>query len=153
MSKFWVKDEGVLISKSGICYTKPAISLRRSSLSLKTWRCSVRVRSMNNVVQWVRSSWDNWLRWSQSYYKVSIETRARLINCWQNWRPNVNFGLLLGTKKLHNGYRTLFFRARRNLATLGVWPIETYSANFVNFGQRVSWHHAATCISPSLIHL
>ena len=30
--------------------------------------------------------------------------------------------------------RTLFIRARRNLAVLGVWPIDTYSSNLVNVG-------------------
>jgi len=31
--------------------------------------------------------------------------------------------------------RTLFVGARRNLAALGDWSIETYSPNFVNFGR------------------
>jgi len=34
-----------------------------------------------------------------------------------------------------------------------VWPIDTYFLNFVNFGPGVLQYHAATCISPSLIHL
>jgi len=44
----------------------------------------------------------------------------------------VNFSLLSGSKIFHN---SLF--ARKNLAVLGVWPIETYSPNFVNFGPGV----------------
>jgi len=45
--------------------------------------------------------------------------------------------------------RTLFVGARRNLATLGVWTIETYSPNFVNFanfgpGYRdTMWRHVS----------
>jgi len=35
ISKFWVKDEGVCMYKSGICDTKPAISLTRSILEPK----------------------------------------------------------------------------------------------------------------------
>jgi len=31
---------------------------------------------------------------------------------------------------------TLFVGAQRNLAVLGVWPIETYSPNLVNFDTR-----------------
>ena len=46
---------------------------------------------------------------------------------------------------------TLF--VQRNLAVFGVWPIKTYSPNFVNFGPGVPWYRAATCISPSLVHL
>jgi len=49
--------------------------------------------------------------------------------------------------------RTLLVEARQNLAALGGWSKKTYSPNFVNFDPGVSWYHAATCISPSLIHL
>jgi len=48
---------------------------------------------------------------------------------------------------------TLFVGAQGNLAALGVWSIETHSPNFVNFGPGVPWYHAATCISPSPMHL
>jgi len=34
-----------------------------------------------------------------------------------------------------------------------ILPIETYSPNFVNFRSGVARYHAATCISPSLMHL
>ena len=36
-----------------------------------------------------------------------------------------------------------FVGAQRNLAALGVWPIEIYSPNFVNFGPGVPWYHAS----------
>jgi len=32
------------------------------------------------------------------------------------------------------GISQLFVGARQNLAVLGVWPIDTYSLNLVNFG-------------------
>ena len=47
----------------------------------------------------------------------------------------------------------MFAWVQRNLAALGVWPIETYFPNFVNFGQGVPRYHAATCINPKLIAL
>ena len=47
----------------------------------------------------------------------------------------------------------IFVRMRLYLAALGVWPFNTYSLNLVNFGQEVPQDHAATCISPSLMHL
>jgi len=50
-------------------------------------------------------------------------------------------------------FRTLFVGVRQNLAVLWVWPTDTYSPNFVNFGPGVPRCHAATCISPSLMHL
>jgi len=45
-------------------------------------------------------------------------------------------------------YRTPFVRERRNLATLGVWPIESYFANFVNFapGSRDTMRRHASVI-------
>jgi len=36
---------------------------------------------------------------------------------------------------------------------VGVWPIDSYFPNLVNFGLGVSQYHAATCIRPSLMHL
>ena len=65
---------------------------------------------------------------------------------------SVNSGLLFLEQNFPQRIsRTLFVRERRNLATFGIWPIETYSPNFVNFGPG-SARDAATCISPSLIH-
>jgi len=49
--------------------------------------------------------------------------------------------------------RTLLVGMRRNLAVLGVWQMDTYLRNLVNFGPGVPRYHAATCISPSLMHL
>jgi len=43
--------------------------------------------------------------------------------------------------------------ARPILAALRVWPIDIYSPNLVYFGPGVPQYHAATCISPSLMHL
>jgi len=48
---------------------------------------------------------------------------------------------------------TLFVAAQRKLAGLGVWPVDTYFSNFMNFGLRVPRCHAVTCISPSLMRL
>jgi len=48
--------------------------------------------------------------------------------------------------------RTFIVGARRNLAVLGVLPIDTYFPNFVEFGPGVPPYHAETCISPSLMH-
>jgi len=44
-----------------------------------------------------------------------------------------------------------FVKLRRNLAALGVWPIDTYSRSLVNCGPRVPQYYVATCISPSLM--
>jgi len=91
--------------KSGICDTKPATSLKRDSLVPKVL---------------------------QSVYRNSCTT-YRLV-------PNlVTYGELWptfpGAKFFHRGYRAHFFvDAKRNLAALGVWPMETYFPNFVNFG-------------------
>jgi len=63
------------------------------------------------------------------------ETWVRSIGWWQIWRHRVNFGLLFrGAKFFYDGYLALFVGERRNLATLGVWQIDTYSQNLVNFG-------------------
>jgi len=40
-----------------------------------------------------------------------------------------------GVKKLQRFSRTPFGRARSNLAWLGVWPTDTCSPNFMNFGR------------------
>jgi len=48
---------------------------------------------------------------------------------------------------------TLLVRGWRNSAWLGVWPIDTYFPNFVNFGLEVLWYHVATCVSPWLMHM
>jgi len=92
--------------KSGICDTKPAISLKRSSLR-------------PNLLQ--------------SVYKNSCA--------------------VCGEKSGDLRWTLAYYGARRNLATSGVWPIETYSPNFVNFDPGVPWYHAAIFISPSLMHL
>jgi len=51
----------------------------------------------------------------------------------------VNFGLLFWGANFFSQriVRTLFVEEERNLAALGVWPIDTYSPNFVNFGPGV----------------
>jgi len=46
--------------------------------------------------------------------------------------------------------QTLFVRAWQKLARLGVWPIDIYSLNFVNFGLGVLRYHAATCMSTEI---
>jgi len=83
--------------KSGTCDTKPAISLKRSSLE-------------PNLLQ--------------SVYRNSC-TAYRLVTNLAT--SGVNFGLLFQAATFfHNGYLAHFFvRAQRNLATLGVWPINS----------------------------
>jgi len=47
----------------------------------------------------------------------------------------MNFGLLFREQHFPQQISyTFVLGARRNLVTLGVWSIETYSSNFVNFG-------------------
>jgi len=57
---------------------------------------------------------------SQSYYRVSIETRVRPIDWPQIWRPRVNFGLLYRRAIFFSitDISHIFVGARRNLATL-----------------------------------
>ena len=52
------------------------------------------------------------------------------------WIPRVNFGLLSrGAKFFHKGYLAHFLSVRDDVwQCWGVWPIETYFPNFVNFG-------------------
>ena len=46
-----------------------------------------------------------------------------------------NFGPLLQEHRFSTGISgTLLVAAQRNLAALGVWPVDTYSPNLVNFG-------------------
>jgi len=94
----------------------------------------------------------------QSRANVASECLYKLVYglpiWWQIWW--MNDGILFRGANFFPQWisRTLFIGAQRNLAALGVWPVETYSPNFVNFGPGgVPWYHAATCISPSLMHL
>jgi len=77
---------------------------------------------------------------------VSIETRIWPIDWWQSWWPMVIgelWSTFPGSKIFPQQIScTLFVGAQRNLAVLGVWPIETYSPNLVNFGTR-RWSSAA----------
>jgi len=50
-------------------------------------------------------------------------------------------------------YRTLFIGARRNLAWLGVWPMDKAFLEFSELWSGVPCYRAATCISYSLMHL
>jgi len=71
---------------------------------------------------------------------VSIETHVGLLPIDWYVTNLVTYGELWPTfraKFFHNGYIALFVGAQRNLAVLGVWPIETYSPNFENFGPGV----------------
>jgi len=86
--------------------------------------------------------------YSQSYYRVSIETCVRRIDWWQIWRPMVNFGQFSGSKIFPQRISHTFCRRATKFGSVRDWPIATYSPNFVNFGPEVSWYHAVTCISP-----
>jgi len=65
----------------------------------------------------------------------------------------VNFGTLFRKHNFRQRISRTLLGARQNLAALGGLPIETYSPNFINFDLGVPRCHAATCISPSLVHL
>jgi len=121
--KFWVKDEGVGPTyKSGICDTKPAIPMKRSSLEPN-------------------------LGLLQNIYR---NFRVRPIDgCKIIWCTSVNLGLFFpGNKYFSKRIScTLFVGAQRNLAASWVWLIETYFPNFVNFGPDVPRYRAATYIS------
>jgi len=109
--------------KSVICDTKPAISLKRSSLEPKLLQIIYRISCMvYRLVTNLVTYGELWPTFSGSFFQEGIS-------------------------------RTLFIGARQNWGMLGVWPIETYSPIFANFGPWVSWYHAATCINPSLMHL
>ena len=110
--------------RSGVCDTKPAISLKR---------CSLEPKLLHSVYR-------------NSCTAYRLVTNLNL----------VTYGKLLptfpGSKIFPQTLsRTLSVGVRRNLATSGIWPIKTYSLNFVNFDPVVPWYHAATCISPSII--
>jgi len=81
--------------KSGICDTKPATSLKRSSLEPKL----------------LQSVYRNLRRLS-----IGNKSGDRLIS-------GVLFREQIISQRIS---RTLFGGAQRNLAALGVWPIETY---------------------------
>jgi len=73
---------------------------------------------------------------------------------WRQIRwPMVNVGLLFLEKTFPQWYIAHFCRSAtkfgrvRGLANQNLFP------NFANIGRWVPWYHAATCISPSLIHL
>jgi len=66
---------------------------------------------------------------------TSKETRVWLIDWWQIWCPTMNFGLFSRSAIFSLGIsRSLFVWALRNLAVLGIWPIDSYTPNLVNFG-------------------
>jgi len=113
--------------KSGVCDTKPAISLKRSSLEPKLLH---------------------------SVYRNSC-TAYRLLTDLNLVIYGVNFYLLfLGAKFFHKRYLADFCPSATRfgrVTAFGAWPIKTYSLNFVNFDPVVPWYHAATCISPSII--
>ena len=72
-------------------------------------------------------------------FKVSIETRVYGLSIGdKSGDLSVNFGLLFwGAIFPQRISGTLFVGAQRNLASLRVWPTDTYSLNFVNFGPGV----------------
>jgi len=89
--------------------------------------------------------------YSQRYCRVSIEARVRPIDWWKIWRPSVNFGLpFRGATFFVTDIPHTFCRSATKFDRV-VWPIVTYSPNFVNLGPGSPWYHTATCISPSLI--
>jgi len=96
--------------KSDICDTKPAISMKGSSLEPK-------------------------LLYTQSVCRNSCTTYRLMTNLmtegelWPTFPPS---------KFIRNGYLSHFLSERNEIRPCyGVWPIETYSQNFVNFGPGV----------------
>jgi len=85
----------------------------------------------------------------QSVYRSSF---PRPLDWWQIWWPTGEFWPTFPASNIfpQRICRTLFVAAQRNLTALGVWPIETYSLNSVNFGPGVPWHRASVLHS---IHL
>ena len=65
----------------------------------------------------------------------------------------VNFCPVSGSTNFRQRISRTFLSARRKLAGLGVWPIDTYSPEFRELLSGVPQYHAATCTSPSLMHL
>jgi len=115
--------------KSGICHTKPAISLKRSDLEPKV------------------------------LYRVSVETPARAIDWRQIRRPRLNVGLLFREKLFYNGYLAHFCRSstkfgneRLGLANRFLQYRPLYSPNFVNF-VRGSRDQEMLSLSPAVISL
>jgi len=89
--------------KSGICDTKPAISLKRSSL-------------------------DSRAKLTTESHRVSIDTRVRPIDWWQIWWTLAYFS---GEQLFHNGYleflrifswSATIFRRVRGLANRNLFP-------------------------------
>ena len=64
---------------------------------------------------------------------------------WPTFSGSTNFRLPISW--------TLLVRAPQNFAWLGVWQMDISSLNLVNFDSGVRRCHAATCISPRLMHL
>jgi len=79
---------------------------------------------------------------------LSVETRVQTIDWWQTWRPMVNFDLLFqGLKNFWHCQSTTKF------GNVGGLPNQDSFPKFRELWSGVPWYHAATCISPSLIHL
>jgi len=71
------------------------------------------------------------------------------------WKILVNFGpFFSGSSNFRSQVsRTLLVGSPQNFAWLRVWPMDISSPNLANFDAGVRRCHAATCISPSLMHL
>jgi len=108
----------------------------------KYWRCK-KIAMLFSYIIWssaMKFNWHNGGHWC-------MRSRSQ--------RILANFGsLFLGAKKSTaiSISRTLLVGVRQNFGSVRGWPIETYSPKFVNFGPGVPRCHAATCISPSLMH-
>ena len=112
------------------------------------------VLTLGEHLQIVGERRDGYVQKWHLWYKTSDisetkQSRAKVttqcIDWWQIWWPSVNFGLLFQEQHFPQRIsRTFLVGARRNLATLGVWPIETYSPNFMNFDPGITWYDVAT---------
>jgi len=58
-----------------------------------------------------------------------------------------------GAKIFYSRYSLASCWSGTDLAALGLWPIDAYSPNLVNFGLGVPQCRVTTCVSPSLMHL
>jgi len=88
---------------------------------------------MSLVAKWLDGSRPHCVRWGSSFPAPSKRGTAA-----PHFSTHVYCGQMSGWIKMPLGMDVdlgpLFVRVWQNMSVLGVWPIYTYSPNFVNFG-------------------